>query len=58
MAKVYNNNPYLKAEEQAIQTGKFLGHFLGINKVLFPNCTVSLVGFSLGTQVILEENKL
>ena len=54
MAKVYNNNPYLKAEEQAIQTGKFLGHFLGINKVLFPNCTVSLVGFSLGTQVILS----
>ncbi|KAL4498334.1 hypothetical protein ABPG72_013140 [Tetrahymena utriculariae] len=44
-------NPFNKAFTQAELSGQFLAHFLHKGN-LFPNCSISFIGFSLGTQVI------
>ncbi|EAS02844.2 hypothetical protein TTHERM_00353300 (macronuclear) [Tetrahymena thermophila SB210] len=45
------DNPFSKAFSQAELSGQYLAHFLHKGN-LFPNCSISLIGFSLGTQVI------
>ncbi|KRX06250.1 hypothetical protein PPERSA_06132 [Pseudocohnilembus persalinus] len=53
LATAYKKNPFIEAFKEATLVGKYLAHLIA-KKVIFPNCTVSLVGFSLGTQVILK----
>lgn len=50
-------NPFLAAYREAVAVGQLLAHLVS-NGLLFPNCCISLIGFSLGTLVIqscLEE---
>lgn len=47
LATAYKNNPFIEAFKEATLVGKYLAHLIA-KKVIFPNCTVSLVGFSLG----------
>jgi hypothetical protein len=42
---------FKKARENARITGKILGHYLGLG-VHFDSFSISLIGFSLGSQVI------
>ncbi|KAL4448786.1 hypothetical protein ABPG74_012875 [Tetrahymena malaccensis] len=51
VASTVIDNPFNKAFTQAELSGQYLAHFLHKGN-LFPNCSISLIGFSLGTQVI------
>jgi len=46
--KLLKDNPFTEAMREAETVGKYLAHLLH-QGLLFPNCSVSIVGFSLGT---------
>jgi len=46
--ELLKDNPFTEAMREAETVGKYLAHLLH-QGLLFPNCSVSIVGFSLGT---------
>lgn len=48
---IYANNPFDEAYIEARCTGKYLGQLIG-NYAVFGDCSINLVGFSLGTVII------
>ena len=60
VASLVNSNPFSEAFNEAEVVGKYLAYILAYN-LAFPNCSINLIGFSLGTEVVnkcLEQYKM
>lgn len=51
--RLFSDNPFFKAFDEAKMVGFYLAHLLGDLKI-FGNCAINFIGFSMGTIVIFE----